>query len=159
MYEQLTRLPLFQGATKEQIVDIIERLPLHFVKLNAGDKATGRGERCEHVRFIVSGSVNVTQPGDNDTLRYRLDAPDVLGPECLFGINPHYPFDATAGSDGCGLLLLAKRDFLTMLESNRIFMFNILNMLSTMAQRGAVPPASAVNISIDNHNISPSSQP
>ena len=142
MYEQLTRLPLFQGATKEQIVELIEKLPLHFVKLKAGETAVSRGDRCTHVRFIVSGSLDVTRPTPGGNQRYSIAAPAVLGPEYLFGASTVYPFDAIADSDGCGLLLLAKRDFLTMLESNRIFMFNILNMLSTLAQRADTLPPS-----------------
>ncbi len=142
MYEQLTRLPLFQGATKEQIVELIEKLPLHFVKLKAGETAVSHGDRCSHVRFIVSGSLDVTRPTPSGNQRYNIAAPAVLGPEFLFGASNVYPFDAIAGTDGCGLLLLTKRHFLTMLESNRIFMFNILNMLSTLAQRaGTLPPS------------------
>lgn len=171
MFEQLASLPLFQGVSAERIMRLVEKLPFHFVKCDDGDAIISPGTRCEHLRFVVSGAVRVAWRigGKQVVVRYDVQAPGVIGPEYLFGRDNCYPYEVTA-SGAAGLLLLSKRDYLVMLHSDRIFLFNILNLLSTAAQRsvagfakpatigkaerfmefvGSLVPQGATNIALD----------
>lgn len=136
MYEMLRSLPLFQGVGSERISELVERLPFHFLKFKKGDTVISAGDKCNHVRFVVSGSVKVFI--ESNELQVRLEqtmnAPEVLGPDCLFGIDNTYPFTAIAG-DKCGILQLTKADYMKVLQADKVFLFNILNYLSSNCQR------------------------
>lgn len=136
MYELLRSLPLFQGVGDDRISELVERIPFHFLKYEPGDTINKAGDRCEHMRFVVSGSVNLTT--ESKHLRVRLlqtlHAPGVLGPDSLFGIDNTYPFSAVAG-ERCGILQLRKSDYMKVLQTDKVFLFNILNYLSRNCQR------------------------
>lgn len=136
MYEQLRSLPLFQGVGPERISELVERLPFHFLKFKPGETVVSAGDKCQHIRFVVSGSVNLTT--ESHALRVSLTqtllAPEVLGPDCLFGIGNTYPFTAIAGPN-CGILQLTKSDYMKVLMTDKVFLFNILNYLSSNCQR------------------------
>jgi len=130
------QLPLFQGVTTERMTAIIEKLPFHFLKYADGETIVAADEPCAHIRFIISGKVRLTMVSSSPriTMSQTLSAPNALAPEYLFGTKNAYPFTATALGD-CGILQLRKADYLKMLQSDIIFLFNILNYLSTMAQK------------------------
>ena len=136
MYEQLMQLPLFQGVSSERLSELIEKLPFHFLKFKAGENIINPGDACTHIRFVVSGGVDVIVRHHtlNVSLHQRLVAPDVLAPDHLFGLENSYPFTVTASQE-CGLLQLRKSDYVYMLQTDKIFLFNILNYLSLGTQR------------------------
>lgn len=136
MYEQLRSLPLFQGVGSERISELVEHYPFHFLKFKPGEKVISVGEPCKHVRFVVSGCVEVTTESRvlQVSLKQTLHAPEVLGPDCLFGVDNTYPFTAVAG-EKCGILQLTKSDYVKVLQTDKVFLFNILNYLSTSNRR------------------------
>ncbi len=136
MYERLRSLPLFQGVGPERISELVERLPFHFLKFKQGEVIINAGDRCKGVRFVVSGSVRIVmESSDFDVkLLQTLSAPEVLGPDSLFGIDNTYPFAAFAATD-CGIMQLTKADYMKMLMTDKVFLFNILNYLSSNCQR------------------------
>ena len=136
MFEQLMQLPLFQGASLEQITAIAEKYPLHFLKFADGETIVNTGDCCDHVRFIISGSVTVSVSSSIRQLRFEhtLNAPEVMGAGYLFGLDNTYPYTATA-KGACGILQLRKSDYVTILQSDRVFLFNILNYLSIAKQK------------------------
>lgn len=136
MYQQLMQLPLFQGVSSEKITALVEKLPFHFLKYQSGDQVFAAGDACTHIRFVVSGKVRLEMPFSNlrVTLSQTLSSPHVLAAEHLFGLGTAYPFNAVA--DGpCGILQLLKSDYIKMVNSDKVFLFNILNYLSTGSQR------------------------
>jgi len=135
MYQQLLQLPLFQGVSAEKISALVEKLPFHFLKFRNGETITAMGEPCSHMRFVVSGKVRLETQFSHVkvSLVQTLPAPHVLAPDFLFGMDTRYPFTATA--DGpCGILQLRKSDYIQMLNTDKIFLFNILNRLSMGSQ-------------------------
>ena len=136
MYQQLMQLPLFQGVSTEKITSLVEKLPFHFLKYRSGEQVLAMGDACTHIKFIVSGKVRVEMPCANlrVTIEQTLTTPNVLAPEYLFGRETVYPFSAYA--DGpCGILQLLKSDYVKMINSDKVFLFNILNYLSSGSQR------------------------
>lgn len=138
MYQQLMQLPLFQGVSSDRITALVEKLPFHFLKFRNGEQIFAAGDQCTHVRFIVSGQVRLETQFDNlrVSLLQTLTTPHVLAAEHLFGRETSYPYTAVA--DGpCGILQLRKSDYVTMLGSDKVFLFNILNYLSSGSQRNS----------------------
>ena len=136
MFEQLQQLPLFQGVAAERLTELVGELPFHFLKCDEGEPIVTAGDSCDKVRFVVSGSVNVEAAFSNLRVKvsYRLDAPAVIGAESLFGIAPHHRVSVVAGH-GCGIMQLTKADYVTVLQSDKVFLFNIVNFLSRAHQQ------------------------
>ena len=137
MYQQLMQLPLFQGVSTEKITALVEKLPFHFLKYRNGDSIVAAGDVCTHIKFIVSGRVRVEMPCSHlrVSLSQTLSTPHVLAAEYLFGRVTNYPFTAVADGS-CGILQLLKSDYIKMINSDKVFLFNILNYLSSGSQRG-----------------------
>lgn len=141
MYQQLMQLPLFQGVSTEKITALVEKLPFHFLKFRNGEQVFAAGDPCTHIKFIVSGQVRLETPFPNlrITMHQTVSNPHVLAAEYLFGRDTTYPF--TAISDGpCGILQLLKSDYIKMITSDKVFLFNILNYLSSGSQRSVQLP-------------------
>lgn len=149
MYQQLMQLPLFQGVSTEKITELVEKLPFHFLKFRNGEQILAAGEPCTHVKFIVSGRVRLDIPCTHlkVSMRQTLSTPHVLAAECLFGRDTVYPYTAVA--DGaCGILQLLKSDYIKMINTDKVFLFNILNYLSTGSQRSMSSVISLKNGSV-----------
>jgi len=137
MYQQLMQLPLFQGVSSDKITALVEKLPFHFLKFRSGEQIFAAGDPCTHIKFIVSGQVETEQAFSHlrITFNQTLSTPHVLAAEYLFGKETSYPFTATA-CGACGILQLRKSDYIKMVNSDKVFLFNILNYLSSGSQRG-----------------------
>lgn len=137
MYEKLMELPLLQGVSRDKLSELIEKTPFHFVKYAEGESVVEAGEECTHIRFIISGDVKIDLSSSNRrvVVSETLSGPDVIGPDYLFGRNTFYPFNATAITD-CGILQIVKADFINILMSDKVFLFNMLNILSRNSQKG-----------------------
>ena len=138
MYQQLMQLPLFQGVSTEKITALVEKLPFHFLKFADGERIFTAGDPCTHLKFIVSGQVRLETPFSNlrVVLSQVLVSPHVLAAEYLFGRETLYPYTAIADGS-CGILQLLKSDYIKMVNSDKVFLFNILNDLSSGCQRSA----------------------
>ncbi len=135
MFEKLMKLPLFQGVSQEQLALMVEKFPFHFLKYVDREQIAAAGDNCDYLRFVVSGSVRlvITNASCRVSLEQQLEAPDVIGADCLFGLRTVYPFDVFAAGD-CGVLQITKAHFVEMLQSNIVCLFNMLNMLSRNSQ-------------------------
>ena len=130
------QLPLFQGVSAQQLSALIEKMPFHFLKFHEGDMIIGEGDTCTHMRFVISGKVRVKTQFRNlqVSVEQTLSAPNVLAPDYLFGLETAYPFRVTA-MDECGIMQLRKADYIRVIQSDKVFLFNILNYLSRKSQR------------------------
>jgi len=136
MYQQLMQLPLFQGVSTEKITALVEKLPFHFLKYHNGESIINAGDPCTTIKFIVSGKARLVTPFTSlrVSLSQTLSTPQVIAAEYLFGRETVYPYSATA-EGGCGILQLRKSDYIKIVNSDKVFLFNILNYLSSGSQR------------------------
>jgi len=149
MYQQLMQLPLFQGVSTEKITALVEKLPFHFLKYNNGEEIFAAHDQCTHIKFIVSGKARLVMAFSHlrVSLHQTISSPHVLAAEYLFGRKTEYRYTAVA--DGpCGILQLRKSDYIRMVESDKVFLFNILNYLSTGSQR-----STALALSISDGSV------
>ena len=138
IFEILMDLPLFQGVRREKLSELIEKTPFHFLKYTDGEQIIITGDTCSHIKFIISGAARVETSSNQRrvTISETMTAPAVIGPEYLFGLETNYPFKVTAEGT-CGILQLTKADYISILHSDRVFIFNVLNILSRKAQKSA----------------------
>lgn len=136
MYEILMALPLFHGVSYSKISEVVGQTKFHFLKYLDGEKIVDAGEECTHIKFIISGAARISI--DNSDRRFKvsqtLSAPDVIAPDYLFGRDTRYPCTAVA-IESTGILQISKADYVKILNSDPIFLFNFLNFLSMNAQK------------------------
>lgn len=136
MYETLMSMPLFAGVSRHRMSEIIGKYKFHFLKFNPGETIATEGEMCTHLKSVIAGNVRVTVKNKDQHFQVAqtLSAPDLIAPEFFFGKTTTYP--ATVEAIGhAGILQLDKTDFLNIINSDPIFLFNYLNILSVNAQR------------------------
>ena len=136
MYEILMGLPLFKGVSRYKISEVVGMTKFHFLKYLEGETVVTAGDPCTHIIFIISGKLRVTIANSNSRFKVSqtLEAPNVLAPEFLFGRAPFYPCTAVA-LEPVSILQISKTDYTKILNSDEIFLFNFLNILSRNAQK------------------------
>lgn len=136
MYELLIGLPLFSGASYERILEVVGSTKFHFLKYNAGEAFIQPGEPCTHLKFVISGSarLSIANSDSRFVVSQTLKAPNVIAPDFIFGRTTLYPCSATALTQ-TGILQISKAEYLKILNSDPIFLFNFLNSLSMNAQK------------------------
>ncbi len=136
MYEILMGLPLFKGVSRYKISEVVGMTKFHFLKYLEGETVVTAGDPCTHIIFIISGKLRVTIANSNNRFKVSqtLEAPNVLAPEFLFGRAPFYPCTAVA-LEPVSILQISKTDYTKILNSDEIFLFNFLNILSRNAQK------------------------
>ena len=133
--EAILGLPMFQGITNEQLQELLEKFPFHFLKYSDDEPVIAAGDTCTHLKFVISGAVRVTARSSKlkVSIAHSLTAPDVVLPEHLFGMDTTYSCDVRA-QGGCGIMQIAKAHYFDMLQLNQVLLLNALNRLSFGAQ-------------------------
>ena len=150
MFELLMNLPLFRGASHTRLAQTVGEAKFHFLKYPAGETIIRAGDSCTHLTFVISGSVRSTIV--NNTGRFAvgqtLTAPAVIAPDFLFGRTTSYPCTVDA-LETTGILKISKSDYIRILYSDQVYMFNYLNTLSVNAQKSMVGILSLTGGAID----------
>lgn len=135
MFQPLMQMPLFHGVSYNRLSEIIGKHRFHFLKYADKEKIISAGDPCTHLSTVVSGKVRVTVSSGDDRVKVSqtLEAPEPIAPDFFFGRTTRYPASVTAIGD-CGIMQIEKNDYIDIINSDRIFLFNFLNMLSMNAQ-------------------------
>lgn len=135
MYEILMGLPLFQGVSHTKISELIEKIKFHFLKYLDNGVIINANDPCNNLKFLISGKVQIEIMNRNNRIRVleTISAPNVIGVEYLFGRNTIYPYKVTSAPDA-GIMQIEKADYLKIIKSDTIFLFNMLNYLSRNSQ-------------------------
>jgi len=136
MYEILMRLPLFHGISYSKLSEIVGTTRFHFLKYLKGEQIVEAGQPCTHIKFIISGSarVSIVNADGRFKVSQTLSMPDVIAPDYLFGRATRYPISAVA-LEPTGILQIEKQEYVRILNSDPVFLFNLLNTLSMNAQK------------------------
>lgn len=136
MYENLMGLPLFNGVSYNRLSEIVGNTRLAFSKYLPGEKILEAGDPCTRMMFVIGGSVRLTVRNSTDrfTVSQTLEAPTVVSPDFLFGRNTLYPATVTA-IDTVSIMQIEKNDFINIIRSDEVCLFNYLNYISTNAQK------------------------
>lgn len=136
MYDILMRLPLLGGVNRDKISEIVGMAKFHFLKYLPGETIITAGEACTHIKFVISGRARFTISNGNGRFKVSqtISAPDVIAPEYLFGKATQYPCTGVA-IEPTGILQISKADYMKILNSDDIFIYNFMNTLSKKAQK------------------------
>lgn len=135
MFETLLNLPLFQGLSRNDLTQILEKVKFRFRNLNQGDVLQQQGTPCQNMVFLMNGEVFVkTEMKDCEMVFYEsCHAPVILQPETLFGLHPVYTHSFIAKVPST-VMEIEKGIVLSDLFNYEIFRLNFFNVLCTQAQ-------------------------
>lgn len=136
MYENLMRLPLFNGVSYNRISEIVGNTRLAFMKFLPGERIVSAGDPCTRLMFVIGGKVRlaVRNSSDRFIVSQTLESPSVVSPDFLFGRNTLFPASVTA-IDTVSIMEIEKNDFITIIRNDEVCLFNYLNYISTNAQK------------------------
>lgn len=135
MFDTLLQLPLFQGLTQEDFTSIIEKVKLHFTKYKAGETILQAGQPCNQLLFLLKGEIaaTTTPPHHIYTLTEYFQAPYLVEPQSMFGMNTTYAITCTAHTEA-HTVNVSKAAVLNELFKYEIFRLNYLNIISNWVQ-------------------------
>lgn len=136
IFEVIMDLPLFKGISKIHVAEFAERTQVSFRKLSHGEVLLEKEDRCTDLVYILSGEalVSFSTPDGDFTVRQKCGRGTVIGADRLFGMYNNYGLHATAYGT-LGVMSFNKEQYLNMLNSNPIYLLNMLNYLSVKNQR------------------------
>lgn len=150
MFDLLMSLPLFRGVTHARLAEVVGQAKFHFLKYPKGETILRQDDPCTHMTFVISGQVRSTAANRNGrfAIGQTLEAPALIAPDFLFGPSTAFPATVVA-LDSVSILQITKKDFIKILYSDEIFLFNYLNTLSVNAQKSQVGILSLTDGTLD----------
>lgn len=135
MFDTLLQLPLFQGLCHEDFTSILDKVKLHFVKHKAGETIIEAGSPCNQLCFLLKGELSIvtTSPDAIYTVIEKVEAPYLIEPHSLFGMNTVYTSSYVAQTE-IHTFCINKAFVLSNLFKYDIFRLNYMNMVSNRAQ-------------------------
>lgn len=136
MFELLMGLPLFRGVSRQRLAEVVGAARFHFLKFPDGEPVIRAGEESTHLTFVIGGQVRVSIANNSGrfVVASTLEAPAVIAPDFLFGRITRYPCTVVA-KGSASILKISKSDFVKIIFTDQVFMFNFLNTLSVNAQK------------------------
>ena len=135
MYDKLLQLPLFQGISKFDFTDSLEKVKIHFNKYEPGNCLVKQDTPCNQLIFVLDGEVQIesNDPIHKYTIWESFKSPNVIEPYSLFGMRPYFTASYTAITE-VNTLNIEKSYILNELCRYEVFNLNYMNMLSNRSQ-------------------------
>ena len=135
MFDTLLQLPLFQGLCHEDFTSILDKVKLHFIKHKVGETIIESGSPCKQLCFLLKGEVSIVTSSKENiyTVIEQMEAPYLLEPQSLFGMNTHYTSAYVAHTEA-HTVSISKAFVLSDLFRYDIFRLNYMNIISNRAQ-------------------------
>ena len=141
MYENLLRLPYFQGMSKDEITAILDKVTFEFNTYPDGKEIYRCGDICDKFIILIQGELQsyATAPDGTYSIIEDINAPYAIEPYSLFGKDTNFKRRYTAKGE-CTILSIEKQFLFSELTKYKIFTMNFLNLISHRAQvqNGAV---------------------
>ena len=136
IYAKLLRLPFFQGIDRDELEAMASKIRFDFQKYDEGAWIARENDRCATLTLVMTGSVEAEaiSADHSYSLREQIDAPCAIEPERIFGLRQHLARGYRATTP-CNVLRLQKNDVLRLCAQSLVFELNVLNTISTSAQR------------------------
>lgn len=136
IYAKLLQLPFFQGIDRDELEAMASKIRFDFQKYDEGAWIARENDRCATLTLVMTGSVEAEaiSADHSYSLRELIDAPCAIEPERIFGLRQHLARGYRATTP-CNVLRLQKDDVLRLCAQSLFFELNVLNTISTSAQR------------------------
>lgn len=134
--EQLLELPLMQGMSRTDLDEVVAQTKFGFLKIAQGEDVIVEGSVCTHLHLLVSGRLRVESHADDRSycIIEEMAAPNILQPECIFGMTQRYTKTFRAVTE-CRFIRLEKSEVMRLSTTYEIFRINLLNIICTQSQR------------------------
>jgi CRP-like cAMP-binding protein len=131
----LINSPLFKGLTSLEIEDLLTAVNFRVRFFHAGAIAALAGEEILSLMVVLSGSFRgeMTDLSGRTMKIEDMNPPQGLAAALLFGAGARYPVNVTANVDS-ELLIIDKRDYLTLMSGDSRILSNYLTFICTKAQ-------------------------
>lgn len=136
IYAKLLQLPFFQSIDRDELEAMASKIRFDFQKYDEGAWIARENDRCATLTLVMTGSVEAEaiSADHSYSLRELIDAPCAIEPERIFGLRQHLARGYRATTP-CNVLRLQKDDVLRLCAQSLVFELNVLNTISTSAQR------------------------
>lgn len=136
LFEKIMNQSLFNGLSKESILEFTEKVPLLFSKYKTGECLISEESDCDSIACLLDGTVNFKMFlfDRKLTLEYRQNEGISLASNHLFGIDTSSSCEITAVTD-CAVMSFSKKQYVQMLQHNQLMLINYLNYLSLQGQK------------------------
>lgn len=136
IYAKLLQLPFCQGIDRDELEAMASKIRFDFQKYDEGAWIARENDRCATLTLVMTGSVEAEaiSADHSYSLRELIDAPCAIEPERIFGLRQHLARGYRATTP-CNVLRLQKDDVLRLCAQSLVFELNVLNTISTSAQR------------------------
>ena len=134
IYERLLLLPLFQGMNNADLMQLAGSTKFGFQRYEAGKTIVRDGDVCDHLYFLMSGTLRVVTEADDHgySLTETVTAPDILQPERIFGLTQRFTHTFSAQTE-CHVMMLQKSEVMRLADEYVVFRLNLLNILSAQS--------------------------
>ena len=121
---------ILQTLTKE------EQKLIQVKSAKPGEFLFREGELCSAISIVVSGQVKISSTtfSGKELVFNTLDRNEIFGNNLIFSDNPFYKGDVRAVKDSM-LVIISKDNLLTLLQCNKEFLINYLNVQSNFGKR------------------------
>lgn len=132
---RLFNLPLFQGFSRLDFLDIVEKTPFSFQTLAPGEVLVRQDDTCDSLCMVLGGTIETDVDSLDHTYRFfeKFSAPWIVQPERLFGFHNRYSCTVRALSE-VQVVMLQKQSVGKLLVKYPVFQINFYNLISTVAQ-------------------------
>ena len=136
LFDNILLLPLFQGLSREDFLDIAGSIRLAFHRIESRQTLFEQDEVCRRLCFVLKGHIQVTTSSDDHTYAITewYDRPVVIQPEALFGRHTRYT-RTFAVEPGAEILEIDKAAVRDILFEYPTFCMNFLNYLRAQMER------------------------
>ncbi len=136
MYDIIMDLPLFRGISRAQVSAFLEKTNVEFINYKDGEILQRCGDEPQHLIYLIRGKVCAEWRNDAENVRicYMQRNGSMLGATHLFGMVRQYSTSISA-TGSVSVLRISKSQYINILLSDKIFLFNYLNYLSAAVQR------------------------
>lgn len=135
MYEKIMYMPLFHGATVEQISYFLEKTAVNICNYSDGDVIVAEDSYVDRVRCLIDGCIRIRYCFHNIVFEESDCSNRIIGYDRLFGLDVEQR--ARVLADGkVAIMEFSKEDYFKFLHYDNIFLLNFLNSLSLRGQKG-----------------------
>ena len=135
MYENLLRLPYFQGMGKKELTAILDKVKLDFTRHKENEVVLTQGVKCDKFVILIQGTLRAEHISNDG--RYKLseeiEAPYAIEPYSLFGSEPNFKRNYFSVGES-SMLSIDKSFFYSDFLKQNIFTMNLLNLISRREQ-------------------------
>ena len=135
MYNMLLGLPLFQGMSRADLFEVLEKTTFRFRRFEDGKTLYRQGERCDELSFFMGGTLVAETKAHGALFSFaeELHPYTAIEVQSLFGKSPNYKSTYTARGE-VSLFSIEKRQVYTLIDTYEIFRINLLNMLCSQVE-------------------------